>query len=74
MRWVAQLHGAVGLLGDDPAAGLDQAGHLGDHLLRIGNVDRQQAGADEVERGRRQPRAAGVPLDDLDVAQLLGAN
>ncbi len=39
--------------------------------LRGRNVDEQEPGVYQVESGRRQPGAAGDPLEDLDVAQAL---
>ena len=57
-------------LGDrNRAARLGQPHHLGHHRRRVGQVDQQGAGMDQVKRARWQPGVPGVGGHDLHPAQ-----
>ena len=60
----------VSFVKGNDTSGPHQCGHLGNNLLRLGNVYQNQAGRGKIEGFSWQPGLGGVPLANLDVVYL----
>jgi hypothetical protein len=58
----------VSFVQGDDTSGPHQCGHLGNNLLRLGNVYQDQARGGEIERLSWQSGLEGVALANLHVA------